>query len=177
MFDGKTRVNVMQCTYETSLEDSVVLSAVLGSCLAVCAHDPIIKVGGMNHIVLPGEASDKGTDNISMYGTNLMELLFNDLFKKGARKNRLELKIFGGAKVIDSTTDAGTQNIAFIEQFVSNEGLNVISSSTGGTFGRRLEYHPVSGRSRQKILSDTPSIQPEIPTKVIRPADGELELF
>ncbi|MGO7428723.1 chemotaxis protein CheD, partial [Rhizobium ruizarguesonis] len=82
-------------------------------------------------------------------GVHLMELLINGLLKQGARRDRLEAKIFGGAKTISTFSNVGEQNAAFAVQFLRDEGIPVVGSSTGGEHGRKLEYWPVSGRARQ----------------------------
>ena len=81
MFDQPNRINVTQCTHYATNDETVVCSAVLGSCVAVCAYDPIMKIGGMNHILLPGKA-DASDPRVGMFGTNLMELLLNDLIDR-----------------------------------------------------------------------------------------------
>ena len=177
MFDQPNKVNVTQCTHYATNDETVLCAAVLGSCVAVCAHDPVLKIGGMNHILLPGK-SDAGDPRVGMFGTNLMELLLNDLIKMGASKNRMEFKIFGGARLLNSSADAGTNNAKFIMEFAENEALNVISSSLGGDKGRRVEFHPATGKSRQKFLSDTGFPEPVAkPVKVEVESSGDMELF
>ena len=101
-------------------EPDVVLSTILGSCVAACMRDPVAGVGGMNHFLLPGsaEALSSGGD-ATRYGVHLMELLINGLLKKGARRDRLEAKIFGGAKTIARFSNVGEQNAVFARQFLT----------------------------------------------------------
>lgn len=106
----------------------------------------------MNHFLLPGTGNVTGGD-ATRYGVHLMELLINGLLKKGARRDRLEAKVFGGAKTIASFSNVGEQNAIFAMQFLKDEGIPVISSSTGGDHGRKIEFWPVSGRARQHPLS------------------------
>jgi chemotaxis protein CheD len=82
-----------------------------------------------------------------------MELLINGLLKKGARRDRLEAKIFGGAKTIATFSNVGEQNAAFAVQFLRDEGIRLLGQSTGGDSGRKIEFWPVSGRARQIPLS------------------------
>ena len=90
------RVHIIQGEYKVVSDPDVVLTTILGSCVAACLRDPVSGVGGMNHFLLPGTGSVTGGD-ATRYGVHLMELLINGLLKQGARRDRLEAKIFGGA--------------------------------------------------------------------------------
>ncbi len=85
--------------------------------------------------------------------------------------------MFGGARMISTDFDVGRKNVEFIMEFVENEHLNVISSSLGGTRGRRVEFHPSTGKSRQKLLAQASDPVPIAPQKVLEPASGDIELF
>ena len=106
-----------------------------------------------------------------------MELLLNDLFGCGAVKNRLKVKLFGGARISNLTSDPGKKNADFILKFVKDEGLDVVSSSLRGDHGRRIEFHPSSGRVRQKLLIDNFSEAEKIIQPRTKIHTGELELF
>jgi chemotaxis protein CheD len=177
------RVHVIQGEYKVSDEADVVLSTILGSCVAACMRDPVAGVGGMNHFLLPGSADGSAGGDATRYGVHLMELLINGLLKKGARRERLEAKIIGGAKTIAGFSNVGEKNAEFAQQFLSDEGIRVIGSNTGGDVGRKLEYFPVSGRARQYPLTGT-EMQKTValetaPPKIIapKPADTSIEFF
>lgn len=179
-FDVPNRYTVHQWTHLVSDDDSTVLTSILGSCVAACIFDPVAKVGGMNHILLPGKADDDIDARAGMYGANLMELLLNDLFKMGATKRSLEVKLFGGSRMGMSALETGKRNIEFIQEFIRNEGLKVVSESLGGSQGRRVEFHPATGRSRQRLLDEVSfgasEVQPPKPV-VPAPEAGSMELF
>ncbi len=82
------RINIIQGEYKVSNDPNVVITTILGSCVAACIRDPAAGVGGMNHFLLPGstEALAAGGD-ATRYGVHLMELLINGLLKQGARKS------------------------------------------------------------------------------------------
>lgn len=180
--DGFRRMHVIQGEWKVSNDSSVVLSTVLGSCVAACLRDPAAGVGGMNHFLLPGsvDALAQGGD-VSRYGVHLMELLINGLLKQGARRDRLEAKIFGGAKTIASFSNVGQQNADFATRFLRDEGIQIVSSSTGGDAGRKLEFWPVSGRARQYALTGAETQrtqQQEIrPVVVPKPVESSIEFF
>ncbi len=163
--------------HAVSDDPEMTFSVVLGSCVAACLHDPFLKIGGANHILLPGDSRQTGYGEGKRYGAFLMESLLNDLFKMGAARERLQLKLFGGAQMFGTVNNPGSKNVEFALAYAANEGLNVVSSSLNGDCGRRIEYSPASGRVRQRFLKD--AIEEKV---VIKPqprvADtGDLDLF
>ena len=95
------RVHIIQGECKVVNDPDVVLATILGSCVAACMRDPVAGVGGMNHFLLPGAVNSLASGgDATRYGVHLMELLINGLLKHGARRERLEAKIFGGAKTI-----------------------------------------------------------------------------
>lgn len=176
------RVNIIQGEYKVSDDPAVVLTTILGSCVAACIRDPISGVGGMNHFLLPGSVEAlAGGGDATRYGVHLMELLINGLLKQGARRDRLEAKIFGGAKTIASFSNVGAQNAEFATRFLRDEGIKVVGASTGGEHGRKLEYWPVSGRARQHALTGAETqrtvAMERRPVVAPKPVDTSIEFF
>ncbi len=171
------KIHVIQGEFHVADEDDVVLTTILGSCVAACIRDPVARVGGMNHFLLPGEIGDAGL----RYGVQSMELLVNALLRKGARRERLEVKLFGGAHLFDGLSDVGGQNSAFAERFLRDEGLTYVGGSLRGDRARRIQYWPVSGRARQILLApaETKVFATERRQPVVKPVEdaGALELF
>jgi len=145
------KIHVIQGQFHVSDGEDVVLTTILGSCVAACIRDPVLGIGGMNHFLLPGATGDEGL----RYGVQSMELLLNALLRKGARRERLEVKLFGGAHLFDGLSDVGAQNSEFAERFVRDESLNYLGGSLRGDRARRIQYWPVSGRARQILLAPT----------------------
>ena len=142
--------------YYVTLRDEVVVT-VLGSCVAACIRDVALGIGGMNHFMLPASRNVEGWDRTcastsNRYGTFAMENLINEILKQGGRRERLEVKLFGGGRVLASVTDVGARNIAFVRDFVRRERLVVVSEDLGATFPRKVRYQPASGRARVKKL-------------------------
>jgi chemotaxis protein CheD len=130
-------------------QDDIVISTVLGSCVAVALHDPTTRTSGMNHFMLPGELDTRDfyADESGRYGMFAMELLINDMLKAGARKDRLVAKVFGGGHVL--STSAGNipdSNIAFAMEFLETERIPVESSNVGGTEARKIFLFVTSNR-------------------------------
>ena len=144
------RVNIVQGEFHTTNDPEVVLTTILGSCVAACLHDPVARIGGMNHFLLPG--SDKPGAYSNEHGVHAMELLVNDMLKRGARRDRLEAKLFGGARMLSGLTDVGTLNADFAERFVRRERITVTGGSLRGDRGRRIQFWPVAGRARQMVM-------------------------
>ncbi|PWK76253.1 chemotaxis protein CheD [Aminobacter sp. AP02] len=172
------RVTVMRGEYHVVHEGDVVLTTILGSCVAACIRDPYAQAGGMNHFLLPGNNVRQSLDAQS-YGVHLMELLVNGLLQRGAHRHRLEAKLFGGARTIEGLSDIGAMNAEFAETFLRNEGISIVGGDLGGDRGRRVEYWPLTGRARQVMLSgDKGFVAPVSPRQPpVAQSGGSVEFF
>jgi chemotaxis protein CheD len=131
----------------------VVIATLLGSCVSVCMRDPSTGVGGMNHFMLPepGSVESGGLwSNKSRFGCYAMEKLINAIMSRGGSKSRLELKVFGGAKLYEGSSDIGASNVKWIVEFVDREGLQVVASDVGRDVPRHIFYYTDSGRVLMK---------------------------
>ena len=174
------RLHVGQGEHQISADPAVVLTTVLGSCVATCLCDPVAGVGGMNHFLLPtGKA--EGVDEGRRYGAYAMELLINELLRSGARRERLEAKLFGGARMFGGLSDVGASNAAFAEKFLRDEGIPVVGSSLGGLSARRVQYWPTTGRAQQRTVTDNAELtrlrEPVVRTPAPVEDEGSVELF
>lgn len=173
-------VHVVQGEYVVVDDPEVVLTTILGSCVAACIWDPGAAVGGMNHFLLPGDA-DSG-DSMK-FGVNSMELLINGLLQKGAMRSRLQAKLFGGAQVVANLSDIGARNAEFGERFLRMEGIPCVGQSLGGDRARRIRFWPTTGRAGQLLLEPTHADAVRVRDQVVRappppdPAAGSVELF
>lgn len=143
-------VTLMQGEFHAS-RDPVVLSTILGSCVAVCLHDPASGIGGMNHFLLPdgGGSQDARSER---YGVNAMEQLINALLRLGARRAGLVAKAFGGANMSPRLAPIGDANARFARQFLATEGITCLAESFGGTNARRVLFWPQTGKAQQMIV-------------------------
>ena len=144
-------VSVVQGEYRISTDPSELLSTVLGSCVAVCLFDPQRGIGGMNHFLLPF-GQEQGTDRPVRYGLFAMEMLINALMKDGARKENLQAKIFGGAKIMADLRDIGAANAKFTREFLTTEHIACVAESLGGTQARRVVFRPATGQARMLVV-------------------------
>ena len=172
------RIHIVQGEYRVSDDPNVVVSTLLGSCVAACIRDPVAVVGGMNHFLLPGEDASSRSPEVERYGDYLMELLVNGLMKQGAHRDRLEAKLFGGARMMSGLSDIGQKNAEFAESYLKYEGIKLVSKDLGGQRGRRLEYWPVSGRARQSYVAADAGIDDlELIRTPPSRSYGDVELF
>lgn len=168
--------HIVQGQYAVSASPTARLCTLLGSCVAACIRDPVAGVGGMNHFLLP--EGREGSSSTS-YGVNAMELLINDLLKLGARRDRLEAKLFGGARMLKRVGDIGLQNAQFAQRFLATEGIPQVGGDLGGLFARRIEFWPATGRARQQIIDRAEDVfeREELRPAAAPEADDAVEMF
>ncbi|PXA96977.1 chemotaxis protein CheD [Nostoc sp. 3335mG] len=175
--DGLRRVTVAQGETQVSDERDVVLTTVLGSCVAACFYDPVAQIGGINHYLLAdGTASD--TASMQRYGVYAMEVLINAMLTKGAARSRMRARIFGGATMREGFRDIGGANIAFARTFLRNERIPLVGEDVGGTKARRVEFRAAVGLARCRSVID--AAPPVIAVRRPPPppaAVGDVEFF
>lgn len=161
------------------------LVTILGSCVSACIRDPIAKVGGMNHFLLPDihDSKNLGADEATRYGAFAMERLINEILKFGGLKTRLEVKVFGGGNVIASSALIGSKNVRFVKDFLSREGLRIIGEDLGGDYPRRIHYYPDTGKVMMRNLrrkEDMNIVEEEkryASSLYQQPVEGDIDLF
>lgn len=144
--------------YVTNQDEAI--TTVLGSCVSACIRDSQLGVGGMNHFMLPLKGSVYDDENIvsyaSRYGNWAMEYLINQILKNGGRRRHLEVKIFGGGRVIDTSAEEsiGEQNVKFILEYLYNENLPIKSKDVLGLYPRLIIFYPKDGKVQVKQLTE-----------------------
>lgn len=129
------------------------LVTVLGSCVAACIRDPRKGIGGMNHFLLPIQNKPKKLkpwpesylNDDARYGDLAMELLINDIIKRGGQRQYLEAKIFGGAQMFESRMEIGQRNVAFVREYLTFESIAIRSHDVNGIYGRKVYFIPETG--------------------------------
>lgn len=162
--------HINQGEYAVGNDPDLMITTLLGSCIAVCLHDPVACIGGMNHILLPEETG--GAASGASFGVNAMELLINGIIKAGGQRGRLQAKVFGGGRMVAGLSNIGERNREFVMRFLNAEKIPCLSESTGGDTGRRVQFWPHSGKARQKFME---SVQETI--VVPKPKTSDIELF
>lgn len=137
------------------------ITTVLGSCVSACVRDKVSGVGGMNHFMLPDSrerSRSSAWENTPVsaetrYGNVAMERLINVILANGGKRKNLEVKLFGGGRVLNINTDIGGKNVDFVKQYLQKEGLRIESEDTRGSWPRKVQYFPLTGRVRIKRLN------------------------
>ena len=167
-------------------EQEVVLITLLGSCVAACVRDAEMRIGGMNHFLLPDNPRQDPTGAApARYGADAMEVMINQLVKMGARRHRLQAKVFGGANVLRGLNErnVGVRNSEFVVDFLRVEGIPLMAHDLGGTQARKVAYFPATGEARVKRLAtQMPATLLETEQQYRRrvssgPTAGSVELF
>ena len=132
----------------------MLLVTVLGSCVAACIRDVDAGVGGMNHFMLPDDGGREKVGTSARYGTYAMEVLINHLLKLGARRNRLEAKVFGGGAVLASlsSSNVGVRNAEFVLDYLKTDKIPVVAKDLLDSYPRKVYYFPDTGRVLVKKL-------------------------
>jgi chemotaxis protein CheD len=175
--------------YYVTTHDEIIVT-VLGSCVSACIRDKVFGIGGMNHFMLPANKGEDITSSSYMgestrYGNFAMEQMINDILKNGGNRKNLEVKLFGGGRVLKnmSTLDIGQKNIDFVLQYIRDESLQLTAQDLGDIYPRKVIYFPQSGRVRVKKLrtihNNTVIERESRYLKEIAktPVSGEIELF
>ncbi|EYS86750.1 chemotaxis protein CheD [Cupriavidus sp. SK-4] len=153
---GKQAIKLLPNEYYVTRED-VVLTTVLGSCVAACIRDESAGVGGMNHFMLPDDdgSADRMLSASMRYGSYALEVLINELLKMGARRERLEAKVFGGGAVLANMTtlNIGDRNADFVLRYLKTEEVRVAAQDLRGPHARRVSYFPIGGLALVRRLT------------------------
>ena len=144
-------VKILPGEYFVHSEDMLIMTT-LGSCIAACIYDRNAKVGGMNHFMLPEGAGDSGR-----YGSYAMELLINEMMKRGAQRMTMEAKIFGGGQVVSGMTsmNVGERNTTFVMDYLKTERIPIVSKDVLDIYPRKVCFLPASGKAMVKRLAPT----------------------
>lgn len=143
-------VKVLPGEFFVSDEDLLIMT-VLGSCIAACIWDSRLRIGGMNHFMLP----EGGADTSGRYGSYAMELLINELIKRGSMREHMQAKVFGGGAVISGMTsmNVGERNTQFVLDYLATERIPVVSKDVMDIYPRKVVFFPVTGKAMVKRLA------------------------
>ncbi|HOP31505.1 MAG TPA: chemotaxis protein CheD [Spirochaetota bacterium] len=141
------RINIHIGEYYSSSEPAVI-TTILGPCVAVCLYEQTSRIGGMNHILLPGGRTDGSNSGDARYAINAMELLINQMMKSGADRYRLKAKVFGGAQIypfLKQEMAMGLKNIEMVIDFLITERIPIINYNFGGSNPRKIYFYTGTG--------------------------------
>jgi chemotaxis protein CheD len=170
--------------YYVTQRDMLIVT-VLGSCVSACVRDPGTRVGGMNHFMLPEHGGDPGSplSGSARYGAYAMEVLINNLIGMGARRDKLEAKLFGAGRIMPGVMDIGLRNATFARDYLRREKIPVIAEDLCNPHPSKIYFFPHTGRvlvKRLKTLrNDTILTREQTYAKRLDrlPVSGEADLF
>jgi len=187
---GAYAARILPGEYYVTRSDREGVSTTLGSCISACIRDSVSGIGGMNHFMLPATAGSDpaaykatGLGAATRYGNFAMEHLINEIMKNGGKRENLEVKVFGGGRILEKMTDVGLRNISFVRDYLAAEGLRVVAEDVGDIFPRQVIYFPATGSAKVKRLRSlhNNTIANEelryVGTIEDKPVSGDIELF
>ncbi len=130
--------------------DEVIVTYALGSCIAVCVYDPVLKVGGMIHYMLPlAKASpDKAKIKPAMFADTGVPLLFEKMFELGCQKTDMVVKVLGGGTLHDDggLFNIGPRNCTIVRKLLWKNGIMIAAEDVGGQKSRTVRLFVGDGR-------------------------------
>ena len=129
----------------------VLVTYALGSCVGICIFDPMTKVGGLSHIMLPSSTlNNPGAVNPMRFADTAIVMLIRKLEAAGALRVRMKAKIAGGAQMFSaignrSLANIGARNVEAVKKVLAQERIPIIAEDTGKNYGRTVHFSPGDG--------------------------------
>lgn len=136
-------------------KEPTVLETVLGSCVSACLYDESLKIGGMNHFLVPCIMS--GLKNPAYSGQESIKRLIEDLIRTGANPSYIKAKLFGGGKVIKGIgedLDIGAENIKTAKEMLKKYGIPIVNELACLKFAIKIVFYTATGRVFVKKLKE-----------------------
>ena len=135
----------------TVASEPTAITTVLGSCVAVCLYDPVARLGGMNHFLLPHHVE---RERSARFGTVAVPQLVDALLAAGARRPALKAKVFGGSSVLNAFRhrNLGDENVTLALRLLEEAGVELVEKDVGGSRGRKLIFHTDDGTAWVRAL-------------------------
>ena len=129
----------------------------LGSCVGITLYDPVTKIGGLAHVMLPDSTAIRNNQNIAKFADTGIDELLKRVIAAGANKTRLQAKIAGGAKMfaVSGTSDMGRigdRNAEAARAKLKELGIRLLVDETGLNFGRTIELYCETGELHIKAV-------------------------
>lgn len=141
-----------------TIREDEMLVATVGSGVLLSCYDQELKLGLMSYIVLPEAVLetfpflDKADQTLVKKAFQPLEDAIQEMKTRGAGKNRVRIRLFGGAIRDDDTADNGLKNTVFVQEYLFRKGLQVFNADVGGPFIRRVHFFPTTGRAVRRLL-------------------------
>ena len=139
----------------TNDPEGVLVTYSLGSCIGLAVYDPVAKIGGLLHYMLPESSLDaeKARKNPYMFGDTGIPLLFKSCYQLGAKKNRMKVIVVGGSQILDQNGlfNIGKRNYTVLRKMFWKNNVMIDFQDVGGTVNRTLRMHVYSGETWLKV--------------------------
>ncbi len=150
-------IKVGMADYKVGRNPASIISYGLGSCVGIALYDPMSKVGGLAHIMLPDSTQARSSENPAKFADTCLPLMLEDIIKLGGVKSRLWVKIAGGAQMFTfaNVTDVmrvGERNSEAVRAILKKLDLKMIAEDCGGNYGRTVELKLENGVFRIKTI-------------------------
>jgi len=137
--------------------DSLVTYA-LGSCVGICLYDPILKVAGLGHIMLPNFPETNPKENKYRFADTCVPEMITQMEQMGCSRRRITAKIAGGAKMFDVAGDStfgsiGARNVVAVKSSLQNYQIRIYAEDTGLNYGRTVYFYAEDGKMVVKSFS------------------------
>ena len=144
-------IQVGMADFKTAKPPDVLSSTGLGSCIGICLWDPVTRVGGLAHIMLPSSALARKNDNRGKFADTAIPALVEEMERLGASRSRLVAKIAGGAQMFSLPGDSGImkigqRNTESTRETLKELGIKLLGSDVGANYGRSISFYPADGR-------------------------------
>ena len=141
------RVHVADYAVATS---GTISTVGLGSCVAIILYDPVARVGGLAHVLLPAESMSRDRSNPAKFPATVLPILLDKMRDLGAIGNRLRAKIVGGASMFGNLIPAGgvnigERNVAAVRQVLAGAKIPIVAEDTGSDYGRSVYLNVADG--------------------------------
>lgn len=152
-----TIIKIGMADLNVAKSDDILQTIGLGSCVGICLWDPLTKIGGMAHIMLPSSLQAKQS-NEAKFADTAVPLLIDRMIKAGAEKSRLVAKIAGGAQMFsfygnNDIMKIGERNTEAVKQVLSLSRIKILAEDTGGNYGRTIEFYTQNGKLYVKTIN------------------------
>lgn len=137
---------VPQGAIHVTSDPSDVLYTPLGSCISACMFDPVVRIGGMNHFLLPVSPGNDNRSNPAMFGIHAMPMLLDAMLRAGARPERIRAKLFGGSRNIFGGRDIGMLNRELAEDFLEDNGIRLLGGFMGSDGSMSISFRAAAGK-------------------------------
>ncbi len=150
-------IKVGMADYKVGRNPVSLISYGLGSCVGIALYDPVAKIGGLAHIMLPDSTQARSAENPAKFADTALPLMLSDMTRLGAAKFRITAKIAGGAQMFTfaNATDimrVGERNTEAVRAVLKKIDIKLVAEDTGGNYGRTVELKLHAGIYRIKTI-------------------------